>query len=70
MLVVRSGSTISGAISVIVGYLCDCCLGWVFYRKDKKATRAFAALATEFAELDKKSKKFAKLHSEVEAEAK
>ena len=34
------GSTISSAISVIVGYLCDCCLGWVFYKKDEKATKA------------------------------
>ena len=34
------GSTISSAINVIVGYLCDCCLGWVFYRKDEKATKA------------------------------
>lgn len=34
------GSTISSAISVIVGYLCDCCLGWVFYRKDEKSAKA------------------------------
>ena len=34
------GSTISGAIQTIVGYLCDCCLGWVFYKKDEKATKA------------------------------
>ncbi len=34
------GSAISTAIQVIVGYLCDCCLGWVFYRKDQSATRA------------------------------
>ena len=34
------GSTISSAIQVVVGYLCDCCLGWVFYRKDEKATKA------------------------------
>ena len=34
------GSTISSAINVVVGYLCDCCLGWVFYRKDEKATKA------------------------------
>ena len=27
-------------IRIIVSYLCDCCLGWVFYRKDQKATRA------------------------------
>ena len=34
------GSTISGIIQTIVAYLCDCCLGWVFYRKDEKATKA------------------------------
>ena len=34
------GSAISSAINVIVGYLCDCCLGWVFYRKNEKATKA------------------------------
>ncbi|MBR2587358.1 hypothetical protein IKE71_03250 [Candidatus Saccharibacteria bacterium] len=34
------GSTISGVIQTVVSYLCDCCLGWVFYRKDEKATRA------------------------------
>ena len=34
------GSTISSVINIIVGYLCDCCLGWVFYRKDEKATKA------------------------------
>ena len=34
------GSTISSVIQTIVNYLCDCCLGWVFYRKDEKATKA------------------------------
>lgn len=34
------GGTISGIIQIIVSYLCDCCLGWVFYRKDEKATKA------------------------------
>ena len=34
------GSTISAVIETIVAYLCDCCLGWVFYRKDEKATKA------------------------------
>ena len=34
------GSTISGVIQTIVDYLCDCCLGWVFYRKDVSAGRA------------------------------
>ena len=34
------GSAISTAIQVVVGFLCDCCLGWVFYRKDQKAVKA------------------------------
>lgn len=34
------GSTISSVIQTIVAYLCDCCLGWVFYRKNEKAARA------------------------------
>ena len=34
------GNTISAVISVVVAYLCDCCLGWVFYRSDVKATKA------------------------------
>ena len=34
------GGAISGAIQTIVGYLCDCCLGWVFYCSNEKATRA------------------------------
>ena len=34
------GSAISLGIQVVVGFLCDCCLGWVFYRKDQKATKA------------------------------
>ena len=34
------GSTISAAIQTVVEYLCNCCLGWVFYRKDEKATKA------------------------------
>lgn len=39
-----SGSTIGSAISitiqVIVSYLCDCCLGWVFYRREVKSAKA------------------------------
>ncbi len=31
---------ISFGIQVVVAYLCDCCLGWVFYRKEEKATKA------------------------------
>ena len=34
------GSTISAVIDTIVAYLCDCCLGWVFYRENEKATKA------------------------------
>lgn len=34
------GSVISSVIDTIVRYLCDCCLGWVFYKKDEKATKA------------------------------
>ena len=34
------GSTISTVIQVIVSYLCDCCLGWVFYRKEISAPKA------------------------------
>ncbi|MDO5481293.1 MAG: hypothetical protein Q4F60_03045 [Candidatus Saccharibacteria bacterium] len=34
------GSVISSVIQTIVAYLCDCCLGWVFYRKDEKPAKA------------------------------
>lgn len=34
------GSTVSTVINTIVAYLCDCCLGWVFYKKDEKAVKA------------------------------
>ncbi|MBR6917991.1 MAG: hypothetical protein IKN38_07380 [Clostridia bacterium] len=34
------GSVISSAIQTVVGYLCDCCLGWVFFRKAQSAVRA------------------------------
>lgn len=27
-------------IQVMVGYLCDCCLGWIFYRKEQKPAKA------------------------------
>ena len=33
-------SIINSAVQVLLGYLCNCCLGWVFYRKDKNAARA------------------------------
>ena len=35
-----AGDVVSSVIQVIVSYLCDCCLGWVFYRKGEKATKA------------------------------
>jgi len=34
------GGAVSGVINTIVSYLCDCCLGWVFFRKDVKAAKA------------------------------
>lgn len=34
------GGTISSVINTIIAYLCDCCLGWVFVKKDEKATKA------------------------------
>ncbi len=34
------GSVIDTGIQVVVGYLCDCCLGWMFYRSDVNAARA------------------------------
>lgn len=34
------GSAVSSVMQTIVNYLCDCCLGWVFYRKDVKAAKA------------------------------
>lgn len=34
------GGTISSVINTIVAYLCDCCLGWVFYRSDITAPKA------------------------------
>lgn len=34
------GGTVSSVIQTIVNYLCDCCLGWVFYRDKEKSTKA------------------------------
>jgi F0F1-type ATP synthase assembly protein I len=34
------GSAVSSVMQTIVNYLCDCCLGWVFYRKEVKPARA------------------------------
>ena len=33
-------SAIDSAIQTLIGYLCDCCLGWVLYRKDINSFRA------------------------------
>ena len=33
-------SVVDTAIQVVVAYLCDCCLGWVFYRREQNAARA------------------------------
>ncbi|MBR0119909.1 MAG: hypothetical protein IJM01_07280 [Eubacterium sp.] len=42
------GSAISIVINTIVNYLCDCCLGWVFYRKDQNAFKATCEGAVTF----------------------
>lgn len=34
------GSTISSILQTIVSYLCDCCLGWVFFRSSVSASKA------------------------------
>ena len=34
------GSAIDSAIQTVVGYLCDCCLGWILFRKDQNSFRA------------------------------
>lgn len=40
----RNGNGVAGIINIvirtIVAYLCDCCLGWVFFRKDVNAGKA------------------------------
>ena len=33
-------SAIDTGIQILVGFLCDCCLGWVFYRKNVKTSTA------------------------------
>ena len=33
-------SVIDSAIQTLIGYLCDCCLGWVMYNKEKGVARA------------------------------
>ncbi len=42
------GSVISIVIDTIISYLCDCCLGWVFYRKDESAFKATCEGAVTF----------------------
>ncbi len=39
---------VNSAIQVVVAYLCDCCLGWVFFRREQKAMRATAEGAVLF----------------------
>ncbi len=34
------GSAINSAIQTVISYLSDCCLGWVFYRKEVNAAKA------------------------------
>lgn len=33
-------SVIDSAIQTLIAYLCDCCLGWILYRKEENAFRA------------------------------
>ncbi len=33
-------SAIDSAIQTLIGYLCDCCLGWILFRKDENAAKA------------------------------
>ena len=34
------GDAVGSAIRTLVSYLCDCCLGWVFFRKEVNAAKA------------------------------
>ena len=34
------GSVVSSVIQTIISYLCTCCLGWVFYRREQNAFKA------------------------------
>ncbi len=34
------GSAISAIIQIVIAYLCDCCLGWVFYREGTSSAKA------------------------------
>ncbi len=42
------GSALNSAIQTVVAYLCDCCLGWVFYRSEVSAPKATLEGATIF----------------------
>ena len=33
-------SAVDSAIRTLVGYLCDCCLGWILFRKDQNVAKA------------------------------
>ena len=33
-------SAVNSGVQTVIGYLCDCCLGWVFFRKEQKTARA------------------------------
>ena len=33
-------STVNSAVEILLGYLCDCCLGWVMFRKDQGVTKS------------------------------
>ena len=33
-------STIDTGVQILLGYLCDCCLGWILFRKDENSARA------------------------------
>ena len=34
------GSAVSSVLTTVINYLCDCCLGWVFYRSQVNAAKA------------------------------
>ena len=34
------GDAVNSVIQTIISYLCDCCLGWIFYRKDVNSGKA------------------------------
>lgn len=33
-------SAINSAVQILLGYLCDCCLGWILFRKDENSAKA------------------------------